>query len=659
MSAYINEVFDPGGCLSQHLDEYESRPGQVQLATTVDRAFSSDEHVLVEGPPGSGKSIGALVPAVYHAVNCHKRVLVVTASILLQEQLVNKDLPFLEKALPWEYSFALVKGRSNYLCPDRLREDMVERMETGTPDAEQGDHFRAICEWSKVTSTGDVSELPFTPHPGVWRRVCGDGDECDGQRCEESACYVWKAREAAHKADIVVCNYHLLFSHLKVRADLGRDMILPPFDLAILDEGHAMADIARDFFGYRVTEFAIRRLGRALIREGQRDLAKEIRNASRTFFAAARKYKDSDQYHARIRDVNFIPGDRILAALKSHQVFWKVRKASATSDDQARRVARRLALGQSVKQRLSDVLKLKDKNCVYWIDEDDQGRLALAGKPVDVAGYLNRELFDRTQSAVVTSATLTTGGRNFGFIRNQIGLHTGQECVVQSPFNFPEQALLVIPEMATDPASPSFTGEIALETTRILDMIGGKCLGLFTSYKNMHAVHERIAGNGHRILMQGEQPRSTLVKIFKEDLHSVLLGTTSFWTGVDIPGEALTCLLIDKLPFPTPDDPIMDVLREQDPQHFIKHFIPRAVIALRQGFGRLIRTRSDVGVVVIFDTRILSKPYGKIFLRSLPDCRTSRQVDSIRRFLGQARNDRDTQTILKGDAHDPDPEAES
>lgn len=641
MSDYLQDIFGADGLFARRFAGYETRPGQVALARAVDDAFAAGEHLLAEGPCGTGKGMSYLVPSVRHAVTRGKKVIVATANIALQEQLVGKDLPLLREILPEPFTFALMKGKNNYACSDRLYAGQVGNLFSDSVASEDQEQYAAILAWARETETGDVSELSFKPRPSLWRKLCGDAEECDGDRCRKTECFAFKARQAAREAQIVVCNYHLLFSHLQVRAATGMDLILPPFDLAVCDEGHEMAEIARDFFGFRVTEFALRRLVRPLVRAGALDLGARIREAAEVFFRSVREYGRSPRHKARIKERSFVEGRPVLAALDAHQRYWSARRDAAADDEEARDIARRLARGESLRERLDAALRLEDENFVYWVEEDDQGRATLSGKPIDVAPYLREELFGATESVAVTSATLATGG-NFDFIRDQIGLEGNRELVVESPFDFREQVLLVVPEMACEPNDPSFPEEVAGEFGEILDLVGGRTLGLFTSYRNLHAVYDRIAGNGHRILVQGERPRTQLVQDFKEDVASVLIGTASFWTGIDVPGESLTCLVIDRLPFPTPDDPVMDAVCERDKRWFARQSIPRAVIALRQGFGRLIRSRRDRGVVVVFDRRLVEKPYGKVFLRSLPDCRRSRQLESIARFLG-----------LKEVCHDP------
>lgn len=633
MSDYLEDIFGAGGLFAQRFVGYETRPGQVALAHAVDAAFTDGEHLLAEGPCGTGKSVAYLTPAIHHAVARGKKVVVATANIALQEQLVGKDLPLLADILPEGFTFALMKGKNNYLCADRFYEGQVGALFADIYDPDEEEQYASIAAWAGETTTGDVSELPFKPRYGLWRKLCGDTEDCDGDRCRKTGCFAWQARERAKDADVIVTNYHLLFAHLQVRAATGMDLILPPFDLAVCDEGHEIAEIARDFFGFRVTEFALRRLARPLVRAGAAELASQINRAADDFFRAVRQYARSPRYKARIKEPGFVDGQSVLSVLDAHRRYWTARQETAQDEEEARRIARRVARGESLRQRIETVLRFDDDNFVYWIDEDVRGRIVLSGKPIDVAPYLRAELFEATESVVVTSATVTTGG-TFDFIRDQIGLEGGRELAVESPFDFRDQVLLVVPEMACAPNSPSFAGEMALELGKILDLVGGRALGLFTSYRNLHAVHDRIAGNGHRILVQGERPRTQLVQEFKDDVASVLLGTTSFWTGIDVPGESLTCLVIDRLPFPTPDDPVMDAICSRDRRWFARHSIPRAVIALRQGFGRLIRSQSDCGVVVIFDRRLVEKPYGKVFLRSLPGCRRSRKVESIARFLG-------------------------
>lgn len=639
MDHYLTQVFGAGGLLAARFPGYEMRDGQVALAHTVDHAMREGRHALGEGPCGTGKGVAYGVPAVYHAHHYKKRAVIATANIALQEQLVRKDLPMLAEVLPWPFTFALLKGRSNFFCLDRAAESEargeLRGLGFGGDDAHR--QVDAITAWARATAAGDVSELPFMPAPSVWSRFSVGSDECKGDDCQfADECFFERAREAAANADIVVTNFHLLFAHLAVRMETGQDLVLPPFDLLVLDEAHEAAEVARDFFGFSVSEFTIHRLARYATDFGGRDLADRLRRGGEEFFSRVGAFARSGRYACRLRAPGFVNPSRLLdelgllAALAHDRIddpgLPRELKAAARS-------CHRLAI-QAV-DRISEAVEQSDPGKVYWIDLDAKSRARLKAKPIDVSALLRDELFGRTTSVTLVSATLTAAG-SFDFVRREVGVPDGAlEVVAESPFDFKNQALLVVPDGLPDPRDATFVGAAAEVFGQVIDACDGRTLGLFTSYRNLNAVYDRVAGNGHRVLRQGDLPRSELTRIFKEDIASVLLGTDSFWTGIDVPGEALTAVVIDKLPFPHPEDPVVDAICERDPRAFQNYLVPKTIITLRQGVGRLIRSQKDVGVVVLLDRRIAEKNYGQKFLRSLPPMLTTRRVENIARFLAE------------------------
>ena len=635
---YITEVFCQGGLLASRFPGYEMREGQVALSRVVDQAMREGRHVLGEGPCGTGKGVAYGVPAVWHARHREKRVVIATANINLQEQLVGKDLPLLADVLPWPFSFALLKGRNNYLCLDRLRESEARGQLNGLFSDEQDQQAEVVLDWARETETGDVSELPFVPLPQVWSKVSVGSEECKGDDCPfRDACFAQRARAISHEADLVVTNYHMLFAHLAVRRETGQDLVLPPFDLLVCDEAHEAAEIARDFFGFMVTEFGVKRLARRAAEMGDRSLADRLRDEAGELFDTVATFARSPAYRCRLKQPGFVDASRLVRTLRVLAAL-----GDRVADDEARereaRVTARTAarLARTAAGRIQEAVGQTDPGKVYWIETNGGGRAKLRAKPIDVSGLLREELFEATESVTLTSATLATGG-SFDFIRRELGVPDGVlELVAESPFDFGSQALLVVPDCIPDPRDPAFAGAAAKVVGRVMDLCGGRTLGLFTSYRVLDAVHERVRGNGHRVLRQGEMPRAELCRVFKEDVRSVLLGTDSFWTGVDVPGEALTGLVIDKLPFPHPEDPVVSAICERDRQAFHTYMVPRAIITLRQGVGRLIRGRSDIGVVVLLDRRIAEKRYGRRFIRSLPPMLTTRRIENIQRFLETA-----------------------
>ena len=617
--SYIDDVFGRAGHLAESKPGYVPRAAQITLARAVDAAIVGGHALLSEAPTGTGKSLAYLAAASYRASTEGKRIVVVTANIALQEQLVSKDLPALAAAVPWKFSFALLKGRSNYLC-----EVAREQGDEGGLEAAERAHYDEIAAWAKTTEKGDRAELRRLPPERVWARFSVPADECPGKRCPLAAtCFAERAKAVAHEADVIVTNYHVLFAHLAVRRATGADAVLPPFDAVIMDEAHEAAEIAREFCGFSVSIRAIGRLARDAQQRGKGGVTNALRKAGDGFFAKLERFAKSGFYTARLTGP--VPID--LAELRAAIVAYRATEPKAQLADYATLTFERIAEGVSQAQA----------DRVYWIELDAKGRAALKAKYIDVGGFLRRELFDATGAVVALSATLRANG-SFGFARHELGAPTGAcELVVESPFDFPRQALLVTPAGIPEPGAPSFPAAVADSVIDVIDHCDGRTLGLFTSYKNLHAVAQIVRahrGDRYRILVQGEDARSELVRIFKEDTHSVLLGTESFWTGVDVPGEALTAVVIDKVPFPSPDDPVVAAKQERGLPVFGQYMLPKASMLLQQGVGRLIRSVTDHGVVVLLDPRLTTKGYGTRLLADLPPMGRSSSLTDISTFLG-------------------------
>lgn len=635
MEDYIDTVFGPQGLLARRFRGYAPRPGQIALARAVDAAIRDGVHLLAEAPTGTGKSVAYAVPASYHAAKHERRVVLVTSSINLQEQLVAKDLPMLAELLPWDFRFALLKGKRNYLCLSRLQE--AEGQGEMLADASDMQMRGAILGWARTTQTGDVSELPFEPPARVWQRFSTSAEDCKGSDCRfYGECFAVKARAAADDAELIVSNYHMLSVHLQLREASGMDLVLPAFDVAVCDEGHKMADIAREFFGFRLTLGSIRWAGRLLGRVGRGALAERLEAEAGTFFEALAAYEHSAAYQRRLREPSPVPWTRLRQRLREAARNYQDALDGAPDADARADMKRAMARAWALALHIEEAMQLTDVGSVYFLEPLPRGGVALCSKAIDVSERLRESFFEPARSVIVTSATLTTGGR-FDYARSELGVPAPRELVVESPFDFARQALLIVPEDMPEPTDPSFPKAVARALARIIELAGGRTLGLFTSYRNLEVAHARVAGCGYRVLRQGELPRTQLVEAFREDIRSVLLGTESFWAGVDVPGEALSCVVIDRLPFPSPDDPVLDALSERDPDWFRRVSLPRAIIAFKQGFGRLIRARTDRGVVVVLDERLVTKRYGRKFLRSLPPVLKSRRLEHVRDFLAEGR----------------------
>jgi ATP-dependent DNA helicase DinG len=648
----MNEViaqFLPGGSLAAK-DGYEDRPAQLEYAAAADDCFTRGGAALLEAGCGTGKSFGYLVAAVRHAVESGRKCTVSTANILLQEQLVRKDLPTLQRLLPWPFTFALLKGRNNYLCRSKHKEPHTwpERHGAQVDEADTSQCNR-IMDWGNLTETGDVSELGFAPSGSLWSWFSVSMDECRGSDCRfHDSCFTNRAKVRAETAHVLVVNHHLLLADVLVRElSDGRAQVLPDTAHLVVDEAHDLADVARDFFGYQVGRGAVSRVVRGLRRCNETKLANDLTFASTKFFTAVGAHGRSRDYKVRLRGrvehlhVLAIELDRLLTAAEGafeNRMDGLPREAKADLRNMA-------TSASNAAERACEGVCAADPGKVYFIDPDREGCGRLCAKVFDVEERIEQGIFAARRAVVMTSATLSVGGK-FDFCRRELGVpREARELVVDSPFQFEQQAMLVVPRNVPEPRDPRFVDMAASAIVEVIKHCGGRTLALFTSHANLDAAHERVLRwistdhqHKHTLLKQGDAPRGDLVARFTRDVGSVLMGTSSFWTGVDVPGEALTGLVVDKLPFPNMSDPVVDRVQE-DPGSFGGYMLPKAVITLRQGVGRLIRTKSDRGVVVILDRRLVDKSYGRVFLTALPRMQLSGDLGDIAEFLDEGDAD--------------------
>jgi ATP-dependent DNA helicase DinG len=625
----IDGYFGPGGLLEQKSRDYEIRSGQIEMAQAIDRAIAERRHLSIEAPCGIGKTYAYLIPAIEHAIATDSRVVVCTANIALQEQIVEKDLPGLAKIMPRKFTWALIKGINNYLCLDRFEETRGELMHV-TFDRRELRHFQKIEAWAEETKTGDHSDLDFEPEDAVWNRVNGVSELCNGSQCRfYEDCFAMDARRRLRGAQVIVTNYHLFFAHLRVKAFGAGDVILPAASTVICDEAHDMADIARDFFGMRLTPFSITMLLRGAKHLRRGGTAERLRQASRAFFGRVR-----DTPERRLRKPQWIDAGDLLQAVGDYQRLLKEARSATEDEEEIDKIGKFSGAAEHYVETLMRFIQLDDPNCVYWAEKDDRASRLFA-RVIDVSEILREQLFKSTSTVILTSATLTANGE-FGFVKRETGAQDAAELRVPSPFDHREQQILVVPKMRCQPNDPGFPQEMSGHINRIVKFLGGRTMCLFTSYKNLEQCAQAAESTGVKILRQGDKPRSKLLKEFRRDEGTALFATSSFWQGVDVPGEALSCLVIDKIPFMNPGDPLLEALQERDPQSFANYSLPKAILDLRQGFGRLIRRRSDRGVVVIFDTRLFAKSYGAEVMASLPDCRVTRDLDELEKFFNSA-----------------------
>lgn len=658
---FIDSVFGEGGYLAQHFEGYEPRDGQVEMASACAEAMEGGRNLIVEAPTGVGKSIAYGVSATARASQGEK-VAIVTANIALQEQLVNKDLPLLKEVLPWDFTFALAKGLGNYLCKAEFN-DNTDGVLMGTSDLtpRELEQWNEVSKWAATSKTGDLSELTFEPSFKMRKRFTTTSDECTGKKCPYfDECSAMQARKQTREAQVVVTNYALFFIDLVIKC-AGGDGLLPKYQHVILDEGHKAADLAREHAGFRVSRGGIVHMTRLLDRkqgpeakngplpELDAELRRKIGLQADSLFSSLLGLYKSREYRVRFRrNVSNSVAQDVVQMVELLQQASKVLSTASRNEPGLTEQRRHELQSHSNKcaeyaGQLNILVDEMETDWVYFLEPSGDG-VAFKGKPVSVSEWLRTNLFEKKEgdfaikSVIVTSATLSSSS-GFGYISRQLGLKNAEELQVESPFDLKNNMEVVIPRMP-EPNSEQFVEAACDAVKHAIEYARGRTLCLFTSYRVMNEVYESIRPTSgevlpYTILKQGDAPRSLLVQQFKEDETSVLLGTESFWAGVDVPGPALSCVVIDRIPFPNLGDPLQDVLKEKcGKRYFFDISIPAAAIMLKQGVGRLIRSLTDRGVVVLLDSRVVEKGYGRSFMKMFPSGVTvKRKLAAIGEFL--------------------------
>ncbi|MFC1718398.1 ATP-dependent DNA helicase [Candidatus Poribacteria bacterium] len=641
----LKEVFAPGGLIASRLDRYEHRPQQLRMAAAVSQAFADAIHLVVEAGTGVGKSFAYLIPAIDFSINESERVVISTNTISLQEQLINKDIPFLQEILPDPFKVVLVKGRANYLCLRRLEGLMM--YERGLFEAkEEVDDLNRIQQWAKTTKDGSRSDLEPQPIPSVWNRVCSERDMCLGPvLCSHAKqCFYQKARNAMYNANILVVNHHLLFSDLALRRDSDGFSVLPNYEYVIMDEAQNIENTATEHMGISLSNFGVRHLMDSLCHRDRRgglfvrldvpalaDLVDATRKQSDLFFDSVESwFANEPSGTKRIQGRNFVPNVLDGHILDLQSELQKL-KPVAKNDEEEKEIAGHMERCKRLRDELDTLLSQAMDDSVYWA-EISRGRyrtIRLNTAPVNVSDELKPNLFEAMESIIMTSATLSTN-RNFDYFKKRVGLNGCREMMLGSPFNYEEQVRIYIPPGMPDPRDSSAFIPAAIEKIKeYIQLTHGKAFVLFTSYKMMDEVYEELeswlAEQNITAFSQGKDlSRHAMLEKFKSDIDSVLFGTSSFWEGVDVQGEALSSVIVVRLPFSVPTHPVVEAriedIQTRGGNSFMEYNLPEAIIRLKQGFGRLIRTQNDAGIVAILDPRIRTKFYGKWFLNSLPKC---------------------------------------
>lgn len=642
----------PEGRLAQVLDGYEYRPAQMEMAQAVQTCFSARTPLAVEAGTGTGKTWAYLIPAIASG----KRALVSTGTKTLQDQILDHDIPFLKQHLFPRLHAVCLKGRKNYLCQRRFREFAYQ---PSFWNKEEAKLYRRFQSWATRTRSGDRAEIGWLPDRfDTWNEVSSNSEQCLGQACDDfQRCFVSRLRGEAARADVVVVNHHLFFADLALR-QMGLSGVLPDYDLLIFDEAHQLDDIVGQYFGMQFGTYGLLDLMRDLVRECRRDPKKAL--SLQEIHAIAQQLDPLSRLLQRaLLGLNGRQGRYRLQLQEGSEGFLETAgkithalhqlAAAARTLKEENPVVESCALRSAALAGALEVLsKQSDPSFVYWYELTQQAA-TLYGTPIDVAPIVRDHLFSKTTGVTFTSATLSVAG-SLDFFRSTLGLPPdSKELVLASPYDFEKQTALYIPSDFPLPQENTFCAAMANQALSLLRKTRGRALFLFTSYRNMHEVYRHLNGQlPYPILVQGEKPKKVLLGQFKEEIHSILLATSSFWQGIDVPGESLSCLLIDKLPFEVPDDPVtaarMEHIEAQGRSAFFHYQVPRAIIQLKQGMGRLIRTARDRGLIVIFDRRLFTKNYGRLFLNSFPPSRRVLRMDealSSLEDLGLAESGRD------------------
>jgi ATP-dependent DNA helicase DinG len=654
----LHEFFSPGGILARSPLPFEYRPGQLEMAKAVERALAERRHLIVEAGTGTGKTLAYLLPA----LRTGQRVIVSTGTKALQDQLFFRDVPFLE-ALLGELRVCYMKGRANYLCRRKLFALRDQPILSGLDEI---DEYRQIAEWEQITETGDRAELSALPESSaLWHKLDARSDACLGSTCPDyRRCFITEMRRRALESDLIIVNHHLFFADTAVRLAAGNAPdagVLPESAAVIFDEAHELEEVASQYFGRSLSNLRFEDLARdtEVLLRGKSSatqipaLTQQLRERARLFFAALPMPADGRHPFTNREEFLESSGDLYLAVRSTLTLIESDLERLADLDEAPGLKAR----AANLRADLEFMLESKATNTVFWLDrragsaansnQNSAPRNVARGAhttflqatPIDVSELLRELVFDQIPTVVLTSATLTVQG-SFEHIRRRLGLAETRELIVPSHFRYEKQALLYLPPSMPDPREPDFVDAAAATIQRVLRITRGRAFCLFTSYNQMRALYERLLPVlDFPLLLHGSAPRKALLDEFRSTPNSVLFGTSSFWQGVDVQGEALSCVIIDRLPFAVPSDPVvqarMKAIEESGGKPFFDYQVPEAVLTLKQGFGRLIRSLEDRGVLVLLDPRITRQRYGQIFLQSLPPYRVTKTITDVEAFFAR------------------------
>lgn len=636
---------------------YESRPQQIEMALAIQSAVDENSHLVVEAGTGIGKSFAYSVPFILNHKTDNKPVIISTYTKTLQEQLINKDLPFIENVLSHyekKFTYALCVGSENYLCLRRMRQTSQQEL---FDSKQQSSDFQYIVQWSKASKTGLYLDLSESVSFEVWARVCREPDLCLSKNCQFSEhCFYTKAILKMFEADIIVCNHHLFFLDF-----VSGGKILPQYDNVVFDEAHNLEEIASSLLGIDISNFQTRKmLDHLYAQRTNKGLLNRIKKSSITWFTNTRQMvmETDKEMHNFFMQVQDLVGKENVRRLRTpellttnlsrqlHELSGEIKEgipfsSSLEEETELRAYAERF---NNLSAALKSFITQKMDNHVYWAEIQEKiyrgRRVTLKSAPIDVSGMLREKLFSQPKQFIFTSATLSIN-KSFEYYRNRLGIDKANELLLDSSFDYANRTLLYIPHDIPDPQhqSKQYQQKVIEKITETLEVTQGSTFVLFTSYEMLNMVYDHISSSetGLKYFKQGELSKFQMLKKFKQTKNAVLLGTDTFWQGIDVPGDSLICVIITRLPFDVPNHPIIEARREylqqQGKNPFLEYILPQAVIMFRQGFGRLIRTKQDWGIVAVFDPRIMTRNYGSNFMNSLPPISMTDSLSQVERFV--------------------------
>ncbi len=627
----IEDILGEKGKLSRSFHGFEYRPAQVQMAILISEVLSNRGHAIVEAGTGTGKTMGYLVPIILS----NKKTVISTGTKTLQEQIYFKDIPLISRTTGLKVDSLMMKGRKNYLCLHRYHQ-YISLPSVLKPDKDAIRIRARLDEWLKSTRFGDRAELPWLADDDLlWDAISSTSEQCQGNEClHRDTCFLNALRKRAAQAQIIIVNHHLFFADIMVKQG-GFGEIIPRFQAVVFDEAHNIEEIAISYFGVSLSTGQLA----AFVKDAEKETG---------------EIDDKDRQEIK-KHLNIIRG----CMEEIHALFRQSEEKGRLNEDNVLRIHEGPSLdirkglnflqqrfGHTIASRAADlgrsleiIFSFNDPDLLKWYEKRERG-IIFHSSPLDISRVMSEMLYDNVKTIVFTSATLSTNG-NFDYIRSCLGIsENALEGIYPSHFDFKTQSMLYIPDDLPAPNSRDFALEAGKRIMEILMITSGRALILFTSYSNMDIVYDLINGKlPYTVFRQGDAPRSILLERFREDTHSVLLATGSFWQGVDVPGEALSCLIVDKLPFDSPGDPLVSARIEsiysKGGNPFMEYQLPSAIISLKQGLGRLIRKRTDRGVLAILDVRMLTERYGRFFFNSLPDMNVSNKLEDIQNFFSE------------------------